>query len=61
VCRLENPLLKLHEEEVGWLIDAIVESEYMSSCCVSSGETPVTLAYVIADIKQLNRLAHPTL
>jgi hypothetical protein len=36
-------------EEVGWLIDAIVESEYISSCYVSSDETPVYSAYVIAD------------
>jgi hypothetical protein len=37
------------EEEIGCLIDAIVESEYISSCYVSSGETPVSSAYVIAD------------
>jgi hypothetical protein len=37
------------EEEIGCLIDAIVESEYISSCYVSRSETPVSSAYVIAD------------
>jgi hypothetical protein len=43
------------------LIDAIVESEYTSSCHVSSGETRVFLAYVIADmIEILTPLHKPT-
>jgi hypothetical protein len=43
------------KEEVGWLIDTIEESEYISSYYINNNKTLVALAHVIADIQSYFR------